>query len=144
VDVVVDGQGLPLGKQLYAASPNEVQLAIETLASIRVTRGHSGGRPAQKPQRGIADCAFDSDPLRERLAIREIELIAPHLRDRSKPRPQDGRVLRRHQRGWKVERSFAWLGNFRRTVVRYDRPITIYEAFFHIACFMIVSRRVLK
>ena len=36
--VVVDGQGVPLGKQLYSASPNEVRLAEETLASIQVTR----------------------------------------------------------------------------------------------------------
>ncbi len=39
--------------------------------------------------------------------------------------------------------TFAWLGNFRRLVVRHDRSITIYQAFFHIACFMIVLRRVL-
>jgi transposase len=38
----------------------------------------------------------------------------------------------------------AWLGSFRRLVVRYDRSDTIYEAFFNIACFMIVLRRVLK
>jgi len=142
--VVVDGQGVPLGKQLYSASPNEVRLAEPTLASIRVSRRHHRGRPRQKPQRTIGDRAFDSDPLRERLAARGIELIAPHRWNRSKPRTQDGRALRRYRRRWKVERTLAWLGNFRRLVVRYDRLITIYEAFFHIACFMIVLRRVLK
>ena len=40
------------------------------------------------------------------------------------------------------QRTNAWLGNFRRLVVRYDRSLTIYGAFFHIACFMIVLRRV--
>ena len=142
--VVVDGEGVPLGKQLYSASPNEVRLAEETLASIRVTRRHRGGRPRQKPQRVIADRAYDSDPLRERLAGRGIELVAPHRWNRSKPRTQDGRALRRYRRRWKVERTLAWLGNFRRLVVRYDRSITIYEAFFHIACLMITLRRVLK
>ncbi len=142
--VVVDGQGVPLGNQLYSASPNEVRLAEETLASIRVSRRHRRGRPRQKPQRVIADRAYDSDPLRERLAARGIELVAPHRWNRSKPRTQDGRALRRYRRRWKVERTFAWLGNFRRLVVRYDRSITIYEAFFHIACFMITLRRVLK
>jgi transposase len=44
----------------------------------------------------------------------------------------------------KVERTFAWPAKFRRLVVRYDRSLTIYQAFFHIACFMIVLRRVLK
>jgi hypothetical protein len=29
-------------------------------------------------------------------------------------------------------------------VVRYDRSLTVYQGFFHIACFMIVLRRVLK
>jgi len=142
--VVVDGQGIPLGKQLYSATPNEVRLAEETLASIHVTRRDRGGRPRQKPLRVIADRAYDSDPLRERLATRGIELVAPHRWNRSKPRTQDGRALRRYRRRWKVERTFAWLGNFRRLVVRYDRSDVIYEAFFHIACFMITLRRVLK
>src|SRR5271166_2924674 len=74
--VVVDGEGVPLGKQLYSASPNEVRLAEETLAAIHVTRRDRGGRPRQKPQRVIADRAYDSDPLRDRLAARGIELIA--------------------------------------------------------------------
>jgi len=142
--VVVDGEGIPLGKQLYSASPHEAPLAEETLASVHVSRGHHGGRPRQKVRRVIADRAYDSDPLRERLAARGIELIAPHRLNRIKPHRQDGRALRRYRRRWKVERTLAWLGNFRRLVVRYDRSITIYEAFFHIACFMIVLRRVLK
>ena len=40
-----------------------------------------------------------------------------------------------------VERTFAWLGNFRRLTVRSDRSLTVYRGFFHIACFMITSRR---
>jgi transposase len=124
--VVVDGEGVPLGKQLYSASPNEVRLAEETLTSVQVTRRHIPGRPRQKPQRVIADRAYDSDPLRQRLAARGIELVAPHRGNRSKPRTQDGRALRRYRRRWKVERTFAWLGNFPRLVVRYDRSITIY------------------
>jgi transposase len=142
--VVVDGQGVPLGKQLYSASPHEARLAEETVTSIRVTHRRRGGRPRQKPRRVIGDRGYDSDPLRAQLAARGIELIAPHRCNRSKPPTQDGRALRRYHRRWIVERTFAWLGNYRRLVVRYDRSITIYEAFFHIACFMIVLRRVLK
>jgi transposase len=52
--------------------------------------------------------------------------------------------LRRYKRRWIVERTIGWLGNFRRWVVRSDRSLTIYQAFFHIACFMIVLRRVLQ
>jgi transposase len=39
-----------------------------------------------------------------------------------------------------VERTFAWLGNFRRLVVRYERSLTIYNAFFHLACLIITLR----
>ncbi len=92
----------------------------------------------------IGDRAYDSDALRERLARRGIELIAPHRSNRKKPPTQDGRALRRYQRRWIIERTIAWLGNFRRLTVRWDRSLTIYQAFFHIACFMIVLRRVLK
>jgi transposase len=142
--VVVDGTGIPLGNHLHAASPSEVRLAEETLATIRVGRRHRPGRPRQKPTRLIADRGYDSDPLRKQLARRGIELIAPHRKNRRKPPTQDGRPLRRYKRRWTVERTMAWLGNFRRLVVRYDRSLTIYQGFFHIACFMIVLRRVLK
>ena len=142
--VVVDGAGVPLGNHLHAASPSEVKLFEATLATVRVGRRHRAGRPRQKPRRLIADRGYDSDPLRQQLAARGIELIVPHRKNRRKPPRQDGRALRRYKRRWIVERTFAWLGNFRRLMVRCDRSLTIYRAFFHIACFMIVLRRVLK
>ena len=142
--VVVDGKGVPLGDYLHSASPAEVKLAETTLATIRVARSHHSGRPRQKPMRVIADKAYDSDPLRKRLRQRGIELICPHKKNRVRPATQDGRALRRYKRRWIVERTNAWLGNFRRLVVRYDRSLTIYGAFFHIACFMIVLRRVVQ
>ena len=142
--VVVDGAGVPLGNHLDSASPAEVKLAEKTLATIRVPHGSQAGRPRQKPERVIADKAYDSDPLRKRLQRRGIELIVPHKRNRVRPPTQDGRALRRYRHRWTVERTIAWLGNFRRLVVRWDRSTTIYEAFFHIACFMIVLRRVVQ
>jgi transposase len=142
--VVVDGAGVPLGDHLCSASPAEVKLAETTLASIRVGRRHHAGRPRQKPERVITDRAYDSDPLRTRLRRRGIELICPHKKNRVRPATQDGRALRRYRRRWVIERTIGWLGNFRRLVVRYDRSLKIYAAFFHIACFMIVLLRVVQ
>jgi len=142
--VVVDGAGIPLGDHLHSASPAEVTLAETTLAAIRVSRRHGAGRPRQKPERVIADKAYASDPLRKRLRRRGIELICPHKKNRVRPATQDGRALRRYRRRWIVERTIGWLGNYRRLVVRYDRSLQIYRAFFHIACFMIVLRRVVQ
>ncbi len=112
--VVVDGQGVPLGDHLHSASPAEVRLAETTLATIRVGRRHRAGRPRQKPVRVIADKAYDSDPLRERLRRRGIELICAASHEPDRPATQDGRALRRYRRRWIVERTIGWLGNFRR------------------------------
>lgn len=138
--VVVDGQGVPLGKHLDSASPNEVTLIEKTLDAVAVPR-NGPGRPKKNPQRLIYDKAADSDALRDRLGKRGIELICPHRANRKKPKRQDGRKLRRYKRRWKVERTFAWLGNFRRLVVRYERSITMYSAFFHLACLIITLRQ---
>ena len=138
--VVVDGQGVPLGKHLDSASPNEVTLIEKTLDAVAVPR-NGPGRPKKNPQRLIYDKAADSDALRDRLGKRGIELICPHRANRKKPKRQDGRKLRRYKRRWKVERTFAWLGNFRRLVVRYERSITMYSAFFHLACLIIALRQ---
>jgi transposase len=138
--VVVDGQGIPLGGQLASASPNEVTLIETTLDQVAVPR-KGPGRPKKNPRRLIYDKAADSDPLRDRLGRRGIELICPHRSNRSKPKRQDGRKLRRYKRRWKVERTFAWLGNFRRLVVRYERSIVMYSAFFHLACLIITLRQ---
>jgi transposase len=138
--VVVDGQGIPLGNHLDSASPAEVSLLEKTIDQIAVPR-NGRGRPRKKPRRIIADKAYDSDPHRKRLASRGIELICPYRSNNKGRRYHDGRKLRRYRRRWKVERTFAWLGNNRRLVVRWDRDIVVYSAFFHIACLLITLRR---
>jgi transposase len=138
--VVVDGEGIPLGGCLVSASPNEVTLIETTLEQVAVPRA-KGGRPKKNPKRLIYDKAGDSDPLRDRLEKRGIDFICPHRKNRAKAKRQDGRKLRRYRKRWKVERTFAWLGNFRRLVVRWDREIKIYQAFFHLACIIITLGR---
>ena len=89
----------------------------------------------------IGDKGYDSDPLRKRCKALKIVLIVPYRRNRTKNKKQDGRKLRRYKKRWKVERTFAWLGNFRRLVIRYERHIQMYQAFFHLACLIIVLNR---
>jgi len=139
--VLVDGQGLPLGVRLESASPHEVTLAEATLAEVRVPRPK--GRPRQKPERVIADTAYDSDPLRQRLQKRGIALIAPYRENRKERRFEDGRKLRRYKRRWIVERTNSWLGQFRRLLVRHEHLLSTYRAFFYLACFWITLRHCL-
>jgi len=69
-----------------------------------------------------------------------IEPVIPHRRNRTKPPTQDGRVLRRYKRRQKIERLFAWLGGWRRLLIRHDALPEMYGAFFHLACLVSVLR----
>ncbi|MCW5200939.1 IS5 family transposase, partial [Desulfobulbus sp. F4] len=103
---ITDASGLPLAACLAGASPHEVKLVETALASCFVS---------SLPEKLIGGKAYDSDKLdAELLKKQRIEMIAPRRRNRTKPKTQDGRKLRRYKRRWKVERLFAWLQNFRR------------------------------
>ena len=64
--VVVDGKGIPLGSTITSASPHEVTLVDEVMQQVRVPR-NGPVRPKTRPKRLIADRAYDSDKLREKL-----------------------------------------------------------------------------
>lgn len=94
------------------------------------------------PDRLVADRAYDSDPLDQRLREqRGIELIAPHRCNRRRPPTQDGRPLRRYRRRWKIERLFAWLHHFRRIVTRYEYYPMNFLGFVQLGCLIILSRQ---
>ena len=132
--VIADAAGLPLAVHAASAAPHEITLVEATLAQS-LTLG--------RPQRLIGDRAYDSDPLDQRLARQGIALIAPHRANRSRPRTQDERILRRYRRRWKIERLFAWLNKYKRVLVRWDRFVGHFLAFVHLACAMILMRRYL-
>jgi len=89
----------------------------------------------------IADKAYDADWLRMILRLRGTELICPHRRGRKAQPMQDGRSLRRYHRRWIVERTIAWLGNFRRLLIRWERHVHMYRAFMNVACLLITARQ---
>ena len=131
--VVADGQGISLACSTVSASPAEVKLVEGVLIQVP--------RPEHRSIPLIADRAYDSDPLRERLKQSKWDLICPHRKGRKRVPTQDGRKLRRYRRRWTIERTFAWLGNFRRLLVRHEFYVTMYDAFMHLACAMICIRR---
>ena len=138
--VVVDGQGLPLGIHVASASPSEVTLVETTLKTIQVPRAR-GGRPRQQLDRLIADRGYDSDPLRTRLARRGITLIVPYRTNRTVRPYEDGRHLRRYRHRWIIERTFAWLGSFRRLLLRHERITSMYCSLLYFAAALIALRR---
>ena len=127
---VVDANGLPIGLRVCTAGEHEVKQAEESVVSCWTK---------WLPDRVIADRAFDSDALDKALSEYGVDMIVPHRKNR-KVRTQDGRKLRRYKRRWKVERLFAWLGNFRRLLVRHERRLANYEGFAHLATIVILVK----
>ena len=129
--VVADNASFPVAAYTAPASPHEVSLVRDTLLT-----SFTGTQPAKL----IGDKAYDSDPLDAELKEEGIEMIAPHKANRKKPSTQDGRVLRRYKRRWKVERLIAWLQNFRRIATRFDYLDENYLGFVHLGCIKILLR----
>jgi transposase len=127
-----EGTGLPVAATIASASPHEITL-IDSLLDARVI--------SRRPKRLLYDQAADSDPLRQRLARRKIELVCRHRSNRSKPATQDGRKLRRIKRRWKIERAIGWMQNFRRLVTRYEYHADMFLGFVQAACMVIVLRQ---
>jgi transposase len=128
---ITDGDGLPISISATSASPHEVTLVHRAikLSFIKST-----------PKYLIGGKAYDSEKLDKDLKVKGIIIVAPHKRNRKAIKTQDGRQLRRYKRRWKVERLFAWLHNFRRIVVRYERKIGNFLGFVMLACMKILLR----
>jgi transposase len=91
------------------------------------------GRPRRRPDRICADRGYDYDSHRRQLRQRG---IAPEIARR---KTKHGSGLGRYR--WVVERTFAWLHQFKRLLVRYDRRREIHEAFLAIGCCLVCFRR---
>jgi transposase len=129
---IADRHGLPVAVRVTSASPHECQLVEATIEERFV---------AAVPPRLIGDRGYDSDPLDVQLRQRwGLELIAPHRHNRSKPKTEDGRRLRRYRRRWKIERLWAWLKQYRRLGIRWEVHATNFLGMVQLACALILLR----
>jgi len=128
---------MPVGLHLDSAQKAEIKLAETTLETVKVTTPR--GRPRTRPQHLTADKGYDSRAFRLYLRGRGIAHTIPPIRRRGRRRP--GRPLtanpERYAQRWIIERTNAWLQNFRRVLVRHERLLTTYRAFVVLACVII-------
>jgi transposase len=128
--LVGSGQSVPLALTVAsAASPSATRMIEPTLDKLT---GH--------PRRAVMDKEFDSDRFRRPHRRARHRPIIPYRWWATERRYEDRRKLRRYRKRWVIERLFAWLGNFRRLVVRYERKSRMYRAFVHVA-FMLIALR---
>jgi len=142
--LAVDGNGVPLAIRLAAGNENERRHLLPLIDELLAR----GLRPSQL----WADRGYDSQRLRDQLAERVIESVISKRRSRYEPAPADaprvwrGRTQRaktpdplgRHR--WPVERTNAWLHNWRRVSTRWERRPELYLALLQLACSMIIYR----
>ena len=94
------------------------------------------GRPRRRPDRLSADRGYDYDKYRRELRRRGIR---PEIARRQ---TAHGSGLGRYR--WVVERTFAWLHQFKRLLVRYERRADMHEAMLAIGCCLVCFRRLRK
>jgi len=129
--LICDGQGVPLAVQLTGANRNDSQQALQLVDSIPPLQGKRG-RPRCRPECIVGDRGYDAKVIRQALGSRH---TLPFLAKRN---TQHGSGLGRWR--WVVERTFAWLSQFRRLRVRYERRADIHEAFLSLGCALICWR----
>lgn len=130
--VLTDANGLPLAVRLSSANTNDISELlplVDAVPSVRGKRGH----PRRRPAAVYGDRAYDSNAHRAQLRRRKME---PFLGRR---RVAHGSGLGRVR--WVVERTLAWLHQFRRLRVRDERRDDIHEAFLRLGCVLICWRR---
>jgi transposase len=123
--LICDGNGVPLVIQLTGANRNDSQQAIALVDAIPLLQGERG-RPRNRPDCLIGDRGYDAEAIRQSLRFRGIR---PMLAKRN---TEHGSALGRWR--WVIERTFAWLSQFRRLRVRYEKRADILEAFLSLAC----------
>ena len=130
--LLVDATGIPLAWTLTGGNRNDVTQLIPLVERIPPVRGKVG-RPRRRPDRVAADRGYDHDKYRVQLRERG---IAPEIARRGTGHRSG---LGRYR--WVVERTFAWLHQFKRLLVRYDRRAEIHEAFLALGCCLVCYRR---
>ncbi len=122
--MLVDGHGIPLAVSLTAGNRNDVTQLLPLIDGVASVRGKIG-RPRQRADRLIADRGYDHDKFRRQLRARGVK---PVLARRGTAHGSDLGSLR-----WVVERTFAWLHQFRRLRIRSERRPDRHEAFLSLA-----------
>jgi transposase len=110
---------------------NDVTQLLPLLDAVPPIRG-CVGRPRRKPGALVADRGYDHDRYRRLLRARGI-------------RPQIARRGVGHGSGlgrwrWMVERTIAWLHQYRRLRLRWERRADIHEGLLKLACCLICWR----
>ncbi|MFD3808643.1 transposase, partial [Streptomyces sp. NPDC058619] len=117
---------------LTSGNRHDVTQLMPLLDLIPRIRGLRG-RPRHRPRRLFADRGYDFDKYRRLIRARG---ITPKIARRGTPH---GSGLGKTR--WVVERTFAWLHQFKRLRIRYEIRADLHLGLLQLACSMICLRR---
>jgi transposase len=130
--VIVDQHGTPLAVSLTGGNRHDVTQLMPLVDAIPRIRGLRG-RPRHRPRRLFADRGYDFDKYRRLLRRRG---ITPKIARRGAPHVSGLGKTR-----WVVERTFAWLHQFKRLRTRYEIRADLHQGLLELACSIICLRR---
>ncbi len=139
--LATDGTGIPLATLLSSASDSEYNLIFPTLDTISIEkRPH---HPIKKTNILIADRGYDAAWVRDELRSRGITPYIPKRRKKGQiDEPKYNQQIKPfYKTRFIVERTFSWLGNFRRVLIRWEKYVSTYAGFIHLACIMLCLKR---
>jgi len=122
---------VPLSGALSGANRPDGEFLIPLIDAIPRIKGKVGA-PAFRPEAVVADKAYTWLRNKVALGIRGVEAWLP---EKGTDDDQHLGMFR-----WVVERTIAWLHQFRRLRVRYERRDDIHEAFLMLGCILICHR----
>jgi transposase len=126
--VITDRCGIPLAALLTGANRHDSVVFEDLIDAIPPTKTPAGRR-RKRPAKLHADKGYDYPRCRQALRRRHIQVRIARKGIDSSAR------LGRHR--WVVERTLAWLSQYRRLTVRYERRADIHQAFLTIGCALI-------
>ncbi len=130
--LIVDRHGTPLAVSLTSGNRHDVTQLMPLLDAIPRIRGLRG-RPRHRPRRLFADRGYDYDKYRRLVRARG---ITPKFARRGTPHGSGLGKIR-----WVVERTFAWLHQFKRLRIRYEICADLHLGLLQLACSIICLRR---
>ncbi len=129
--LLVDRTGIPLAVTLTGGNRNDVTQLLPLVDGVGPVRGKVG-RPRLRADSLVADRGYDFDTYRRALWSRGVKPII------ARRCTEHGSGLGKLR--WVVERTFAWLHQFRRLRTRWERRPELHLAFMHLGCAFICQR----
>jgi transposase len=139
--VIADADGLPLLVECTPANIRDDTVFVAMLDSLPPVRMQGPGAPRYKPGTAVGDAAYGHDYIIRQVVARRIR---PLLAPRSKPGQPVPHGSGLGKVRYVIERSLAWLANFRRIAQCYERTGASWQAFNDLACCVICSQRLSK